>query len=212
MHRNVRIVIVSVALVLGVPLVAVAGHTFSDVPESHVFHEDIDWLEAAGVTKGCNPPSNTRYCPDDEVTRGQMAAFLRRLSEGRIVDAGAVGGLSATELTERLERLEGLQSLTYQAYAWVETNGIIYNPYYFHNPTGDITSVRTSQGRYEVTFEGDHPPLGNAQVSAYSGVGNVTHRSCQVEWWSSDTVWVICHDATGNLADSGFVVNVASHR
>jgi hypothetical protein len=51
---------------------------FEDVPASSTFHDDIRRLAAAGVTRGCNPPNNTRYCPDQVVTRGQMAAFLRR--------------------------------------------------------------------------------------------------------------------------------------
>jgi hypothetical protein len=46
--------------------------------DGHVFEADIDALAAAGVTRGCNPPANDRYCPDDYVTRGQMAAFLHR--------------------------------------------------------------------------------------------------------------------------------------
>ncbi|MFQ5518053.1 MAG: Ig-like domain-containing protein, partial [Acidimicrobiia bacterium] len=33
---------------------------------------------AAGITRGCNPPANDSYCPDDTVARGQMAAFLVR--------------------------------------------------------------------------------------------------------------------------------------
>jgi N-acetylneuraminic acid mutarotase len=42
-------------------------------------HEaDINGLAASGVTKGCNPPANTLYCPDDPVTRAQMASFLVR--------------------------------------------------------------------------------------------------------------------------------------
>ena len=32
----------------------------------------------AGITQGCNPPTNDLYCPNDRVTRGQMAAFLVR--------------------------------------------------------------------------------------------------------------------------------------
>jgi len=43
-----------------------------------VFEADIEWLSGAGITKGCNPPLNTMYCPDSYVTRGQMAAFLVR--------------------------------------------------------------------------------------------------------------------------------------
>ena len=38
----------------------------------------IDSIAEAGVTLGCNPPDNTRFCPDDSVTRGQMASFLVR--------------------------------------------------------------------------------------------------------------------------------------
>ncbi|MGH8911346.1 MAG: TolB family protein [Acidimicrobiia bacterium] len=46
--------------------------------EGSVFTADIDALAHAGITKGCNPPANDRFCPDDVVTRGQMAAFLNR--------------------------------------------------------------------------------------------------------------------------------------
>jgi hypothetical protein len=42
------------------------------------FEADIERIAAAGITKGCNPPSNTRFCPNDHLTRGQMAAFLMR--------------------------------------------------------------------------------------------------------------------------------------
>ena len=53
------------------------GDLFTDDNNS-VFESDIDKLATAGVTKGCNPPINDNYCPDDLVTRGQMAAFLVR--------------------------------------------------------------------------------------------------------------------------------------
>ena len=53
------------------------GNTFVD-DDGNVFESDIAKLAAAGITKGCNPPENTRYCPNDFVTRGQMAAFVRR--------------------------------------------------------------------------------------------------------------------------------------
>src|SRR5690606_24346981 len=50
---------------------------FSD-DNGHVFEADIEWLASKGITRGCNPPINDRFCPDDFVTRGQMAAFLVR--------------------------------------------------------------------------------------------------------------------------------------
>ena len=39
------------------------------------FYADILWLYDSGITSGC---SDERFCPDDPVTRGQMAAFLDR--------------------------------------------------------------------------------------------------------------------------------------
>ena len=53
------------------------GNLFID-DDGHTFENDIDKLGTAGVTKGCNPPVNDRFCPNDFVTRGQMAAFLHR--------------------------------------------------------------------------------------------------------------------------------------
>jgi plastocyanin len=54
-----------------------AGDSFTD-DDGSVFEGDIERLAASGVTRGCNPPDNTLFCPDDSVTRGQMAAFLVR--------------------------------------------------------------------------------------------------------------------------------------
>ena len=46
--------------------------------DGSTFEDDAEKLAAAGITKGCNPPKNDRFCPDRVVTRGQMAAFLVR--------------------------------------------------------------------------------------------------------------------------------------
>lgn len=43
-----------------------------------MFEGGIDRLATAGVTLGCNPPDNTRFCPDQLVERDQMASFLAR--------------------------------------------------------------------------------------------------------------------------------------
>jgi hypothetical protein len=50
---------------------------FTDDDDS-VFEDDIERLAAAGITKGCNPPANTQFCPNDYVTRETMAAFMVR--------------------------------------------------------------------------------------------------------------------------------------
>jgi len=64
-------------LVRGLGLTDSLDDPFTD-DESSIFEADIEKLAAAGVTRGCNPPLNDRFCPDESVTRGQMAAFLVR--------------------------------------------------------------------------------------------------------------------------------------
>ena len=64
-------------LVRALGLTASNGTDFVDDNDS-IFETDIEKLSAAGITAGCNPPTNNRFCPDGRVTRGQMAAFLVR--------------------------------------------------------------------------------------------------------------------------------------
>jgi hypothetical protein len=52
---------------------------FTDVPATHPYFSYIQKLRELGVTNGC---SATQFCPDDTVTRGQMAAFLIRARLG----------------------------------------------------------------------------------------------------------------------------------
>ena len=51
--------------------------SFTDADAS-IFADDIDRIATVGITRGCNPPANDRYCPSAPVTRGQMAALLQR--------------------------------------------------------------------------------------------------------------------------------------
>ncbi len=51
------------------------GDPFTD--DTGIFEQDIEELHAAGVTSGCNP-EGTKYCPNNPVLRGQMAAFVIR--------------------------------------------------------------------------------------------------------------------------------------
>ncbi|HEX2153346.1 MAG TPA: PQQ-dependent sugar dehydrogenase [Acidimicrobiia bacterium] len=57
--------------------VASESDVFED-DDSSIFEGDIDALASADVTRGCNPPESDRFCPDDPVTRAQMASFLVR--------------------------------------------------------------------------------------------------------------------------------------
>ncbi len=68
------------------------GSIFTD-DEFSIFEADIEWLAASGITKGCNPPVNDMFCPNDSVTRGQMAAFLHR-ALGDVLTPGPLPGFT----------------------------------------------------------------------------------------------------------------------
>jgi hypothetical protein len=55
------------------------GESFTDVEVSHSFYRFIETLFHNGVTGGC---STDAYCPDNAVTRGQMAVFLLKAKLG----------------------------------------------------------------------------------------------------------------------------------
>ena len=54
---------------------APASATFGDVPTNHIFFRYIEALAASGITAGCG---NGNYCPDQPVTRGEVAVFLAK--------------------------------------------------------------------------------------------------------------------------------------
>ncbi len=60
----------------GAFLLALDQIPFDDISLS-IFVDEILWLRDQGITRGCSPDGSL-FCPDDFVTRGQMAAFLNR--------------------------------------------------------------------------------------------------------------------------------------
>lgn len=52
-----------------------------DDDDQSVFEDQIELLAEAGVTRGCDPPRNGSFCPEAEISRGQMAAFLGRATQ-----------------------------------------------------------------------------------------------------------------------------------
>jgi len=49
--------------------------TFGDVPTNHPYFRAIEALASSGITGGCG---GGNFCPSQNVTRGEMAAFLAR--------------------------------------------------------------------------------------------------------------------------------------
>ncbi len=102
-RRSMMLMGIVTAFLLAVPTAVWASHQFTDVPDSHIFHTGISWMKDNNITVGCNPPSNTKFCPDDNVTRGQMATFMKRLADNQVVDAGKLDGQDSVAYTTQID-------------------------------------------------------------------------------------------------------------
>lgn len=68
-----------------------ASFSFLDVPSNYWAHDDIEKLLAAGITTGCGDHC---FCPEETVTRAQMAVFLERgIHENSFEPPEASGGV-----------------------------------------------------------------------------------------------------------------------
>ena len=58
------------------PLDSLDGWRFEDVSDDHAHRGSIYAISHEGITVGCG--DGTRFCPDDSLTRGEIATFLAR--------------------------------------------------------------------------------------------------------------------------------------
>lgn len=153
------------ALALIIPTATWAADKFTDVPDSNIFHDDITWLADAGVTLGCNPPTNDKFCPSTTVTREQMAAFMRRFAQylgaedGTPAQADSVNGVEIHRFFH--------QAPTGTTDEEIGTFGPI--TLYATCSAGNVPTLRASWDETvnHLTFEGDTGALfGNATVNA----------------------------------------------
>lgn len=163
-RRSMFRLLVIVALTAAtIPAAAWASNRFTDVSNNNVFHNDITALADAGVTRGCNPPDNTLYCPDDVVTRGQMAAFLNRLGalsgQDPVVNASTLGGFGSEDFMIALEPMAALpRNLTFDLdggarHECVGATSLVFEPDFqvFHQ----ITSTPAGIDPWEINVQLD---------------------------------------------------------
>jgi hypothetical protein len=101
-----------VGALVATPIAVYASHQFTDVSDSAFFSNSVTWMKDNGITVGCNPPSNTKYCPGDNVTRGEMAVFLKRLSENQVVDAATAVNADHADNATNADNAETLDAFS----------------------------------------------------------------------------------------------------
>jgi hypothetical protein len=74
--RTIRAALIGLGLLAMTPAMAAPCVGFVDVDDTSPFCASVEWIRNRAVTLGC---AANAYCPNDSVTRLQMAAFMNRL-------------------------------------------------------------------------------------------------------------------------------------
>ena len=138
---------------------------FTDIADS-IHATDIGAIADAGITKGCNPPTNDRYCPQSAVTREQAASFLARALGLDLIDPPDAPFHLVSSFTTHHNccesRVRNVQDVARRI------NGIVLLP-------GDVLSV--------LRVLGNSVNSGNCQTSTtlfnavwYAGLNEIEHR------------------------------------
>lgn len=73
--------------------------SFSDVPDDSNIAAAVEWMKARGITNGCG---DGKYCPDDSVTRAQMALFLYRMG-GAPISSSSTGATTTDPTASNIQ-------------------------------------------------------------------------------------------------------------
>lgn len=190
-RRRVTTIAATLAMIIGVPVAVIAAHSFIDVPDSNQFHGSISWMKENGITIGCNPPANTEFCPEDNVTREQMASFMRRLAETE-----ASTGIGVTDPADEVT-VSGttyVELLTLEAAATAEANVTL---------NGHVTLTKPLEaGSYQVIVARDSC---SGTVVGAGGWSSAAAESTTIAVTASDvttgaTTYVLCAAETDDTS------------
>ncbi len=212
--RTVTLLVAVAALTAITTVAAMAGSSqFADVDAGATHEDGIGFMAETGVTAGCSPGF---FCPQDDVTREQMATFMHRLS-GQAdgvdpsVDAATVQGMTVQEIQDGVEPPENgddnddADETPQELWAVVDGNdGSLQRS----SGVDDSSGGGGTEGRYTVTF--DEPvDACSYQATSTSSPTKGAYIAAVDEHGSNDNaVRVTVIDADGVWVNADFHLNV----
>lgn len=145
--------------------------TFDDVPENHSYYADIERIFQLGIMSGCwyDPATgHRRFCPNDPVTRAQMAVILSRAAQIAPYDNPVPTFSDVPKTYWAYKYIEGL-------YKAGITKGCATNPLKFC-PSEAVTKRQAAifyVRAFKIPFL-PYPPFPLSPQVAYSPGGSVT--------------------------------------
>lgn len=216
-RRGARSALIAVAttalVVLAASTAVLAADRFADNIAS-VHRAGVGFVADAGITTGCGDGS--AYCPNEPVTRDQMATFMHRLSGHAAgvdpsVDAETLQGLTPDDLAGLTS--EDVKALIQDATPTVFWAVVTANGSLARSSDGVVSSAQLDPvGRYEIYFDRDvsacayTATTGNPQTLGSISNGGAMFVGPRAN--EPTGIFTIATDADGNAQDRSFHVMV----
>ena len=139
-----------VAVAVALPAVALATHTFSDVPDGTYYTAAVAWAADNGITTGT---SATTFSPNDPVTRAQNVTFAHRYDQNIVQPALAAIRQSPDRVVWVADDGTGDFLLLSTALASI-VDASASNPYVVRIAPGEYTETATVALKTYVDVEG----------------------------------------------------------
>jgi len=179
--------VIVLVLTTAVSTAVIAGHDFTDVPNSNQFHGSITWMADNEVTVGCND-AGTEFCPTDNVRRETMASFMRRFAQ----TFGAAGDQVTTTTS----------TVTIDSTTATEVASIAVTPkdeaYVTLNAHVQVEANINEEARFNAEIRRDScsgTTVGSAGWRAEQDIGAFPHDTISVTGFDTvdvDTTYVLC--------------------
>lgn len=188
MRSKGRFAIITAALVCTVLVAPIAAQASDELQPGGTFTDDnrlpeegyIEAIAEIGVTRGCNPPANDRFCPERAVTRAEMASFfvrslgLPKADESPFNDTQGsvhhfdIAALAAADITRGCNPPENDQYCPDRIVSRGEMAAFIARAWEY---TGEVDTERFKDDDASI-FEADISRIADAGITSGCGDGN----------------------------------------
>jgi len=205
-RRRIVLLLAATAIITALTTVGAvaASSQFFDVNAGDTHEDGIGFMADSGVTVGC---AANAFCPDDPVTRAQMATFMYRLSgtdpnTDPSVNAATLEGLTVAEIQEGLDAASS--SRRFAVVDADDTETTLLSGEGVDTVSGGVNT----EGRYTVTFEEDVNDCA-FQATSTPTLDKSAHVASVMPGGSDRSVSVhIVHAGTGVWANAGFHLTI----
>ncbi len=191
--RLLIIIAAAVAALASAPAYSAACAGFTDVDSANTYCPAVTYLKDKGITLGC---TGTMYCPNDYVTRLQMALFLQRAGRGGPNNTlgsstTTIGGGDHNTVTHDFDTVGGGYSNVADGYYGVVSGG------YGNHASGPESTVgggynNYATGQFSTVLGGQsNVASGNASIAGGTSA-NANYNGCMVFADSSSSSQVSC--------------------